>query len=278
MSNFASLLGLSPGAKTSKVQYVVGGMGLDSKQVEEVAQLLAEEAMLVRCGAQELIDIWRIRRDGGISATGAKQQAIKTYACIGFGPPEKPANSDHLQGLIAELFWNRIMRERTSLPDGRRLVHAHSVKPDPLEPGGDGLVIYDTDGSHVFRLWEIKKHETKKIGVAPTVGRAARQLSSRGAEYLAKLAGPETIHQDGQLGDFYASMLELWFDRSERCGIGISIGTSAHHAPKRATPFKSILGEFPQLANPGQTEAIVVALPDFPKFAERVREIVWSGL
>ncbi|MEU6720328.1 hypothetical protein ABZ897_53505 [Nonomuraea sp. NPDC046802] len=58
-------------------------------------------------------------------------------AGIGFGLPEDPALDDYLQGLVAELLWNRLLQERSVRRDGRRLVHAHSVKPDPLEPGGD---------------------------------------------------------------------------------------------------------------------------------------------
>ena len=158
-------------------------------------------------------------------------------------------------------------------------MHAHSVKPDPLEPGGDGLVVYEIDdGTLVFRLWEIKKHESQSKKVSATIRRASKQLASRGQEYLAKLAGPETVEQEGPLGDLYADIVELWLDGSDRAGAGVSVGTSAQHAPDRPQAFGSITTAFPHFTQAGQLESMVVAVPDFPEFAARVREIVWSGL
>jgi hypothetical protein len=139
-------------------------------------------------------------------------------------------------------------------------------------------VVYEIDdGTLVFRLWEIKKHEAQGH-VSATIRRASQQLASRGNEYLAKLAGPETLKEEGHLGEFYADIVELWLDGSERAGAGVSIGTSAGHAPKRPRSFASLATAFPHFQEPGQVESIVVAMPDFPEFATRVREIVWSGL
>ena len=56
------------------------------------------------------------------------------------------------------------------------------------------------------------------------------------------------------------------------------MGTSAEHAPARPEAFRSIATAFPHFTRAGQREGIIVAVPDFPEFAERVREIVWSGL
>jgi hypothetical protein len=141
------------------------------------------------------------------------------------------------------------------------------------------LVVYEIDGGIlVFRLWEIKKHESATKKVSATIRRASRQLSSRGHEYLAKLAGPETVEQAGPLGEFYADIVELWLDGSDRAGAGVSVGTSAQHAPDRQRAFGSIAAAFPRFTQAGQRESIIVAVPDFPGFARRVREIVWSGL
>jgi hypothetical protein len=203
---------------------------------------------------------------------------VRTFASIAFGLPESPATTDHLQGHVAELLWQRVIGERKICRNGRQLERAHSVKVDLLEPGGDGLVVYkDVNGTLVFRLWEIKKHDSSSP-VSSTINRASKQLSRRGHEYLAKLAAPETTTQTGALGDLYAEIVELWFDRSDRCGVGVSVGTSSHQAPKSALSFRSIRTAFPDLKDPSQTESIVVAVPDFPAFANRVREVVWSGL
>lgn len=240
--------------------------------------LLADDAMRVACGKATALDAWRARRDGGSPHTAIGRKVVETYVGIAFPLPGASVNDDHVQGHVAELLWNRLVQERSVCRDGRRLVRAHSVKADPLEPGGDGLVIYESGASVlVFRLWEIKKHDAKSY-VSSTINRASKQLNERGPEYLAKLAGPETLEQDGPIGDLYANMVELWFDRSERAGVGVSVGTSTGHEPKGPESFGSIRTAFPEFTQPGQTEGIVVALPDFPGFADRVKEIVWSGL
>jgi hypothetical protein len=280
LPSLTSLLAMTESRATSDVEYVVGGQQLADADREMAAQLLADDAMRIRCGKSPALDRWRARRDGGPPATGAAAMAIRAYAGIGFGQPEDEAdaNEDHLQGLVAELVWDRLIRERLVCRDKRRLVHAPPVKPDPLEPGGDGLVVYEVDGGTlVFRLWEIKKHESQNR-ISATIRRASMQLSSRGQEYLAKLAGPETVEQAGPLGALYAEIVELWLDKSDRAGAGVSVGTSAQHAPARPQVFRSIATAFPHFTRAGQRESIIVAVPDFPGFARRVREIVWSGL
>lgn len=274
------LLALIESDSSSSVEYVIGGKTLRDSARDAAAELLAEDAVEIACGDSPLLKSWRLRRAGGPAHTGSKLRALETYVGIAFGLPSKPANANHLQGHVAELIWNRVIQERAVCRDGRRLVHAHPVKADPLEPGGDGLVIYQScGGALVFRLWEIKKHETKKTNlVSATIGRASQQLSDRGHEYLAKLAGPETTTKSGPLGDLYADMVELWFDRSARAGVGISVGTSNHHAPDKPSAFGAIAAKFPEFSTAGQTESIVVAVPDFPGFAEQVRGVVWSGL
>lgn len=238
------LLALVDSPQTSPVEYVIGGGTLGGAAREAAAQLLADDAMKIACGNSPVLDHWRARRDGGPAETGARLAAVQTYVAIAFDLPGDLVNNDHVQGHVAELLWNRLMQERTVCRDGRQLVRAHPIKADPLEPGGDGLVVYqDGHGTLVFRLWEIKKHDAKQR-VSATINRASKQLSSRGHEYLAKLAGPETINEDGALGELYASMVELWFDRSERAGVGVSVGTSAHHAPTRPLAFRSIRTAF----------------------------------
>lgn len=272
-----SLLAPTPGPANSKVEYVIGGQTLAPPAREQAAQILADDAMALRCGKSPALDRWRAIRDGNAPSDTVSAATVATYAAIGFGLPGNPANDTHLQGLVAELLWNRLLKERKQSSGGRALVKAHSVKPDPLEPGGDGLVVYKVGATYVFRLWEIKKHHAN-APVSGTINRASKQLAGRGNEYLAKLAGPDTVEQRGPLGAFYAEVVELWLDGSDRAGVGVAVGTSDHHAPTRPSAFKSITTSFPQFAAPGQSEGVIVAVPDFPGFATRVREIVWSGL
>ena len=278
-TTLTSLLGFAASPAGSRIEYVIGGQSLTGPAREDAAQMLADDAMRIRCGQSPILQRWQAKRDGQQPGPVSSDAVVATYAGIGFGlPGSGPATPDHLQGLVAELIWNRVVSERQTCSAGRNLVKAHSVKPDPLEPGGDGLVIYVVGGDYVFRLWEIKKHDAASHPVSDTIRRASKQLASRGNEYLAKLAGPETIEQGGPLGDFYAVLVELWLDGSDRAGVGVSVGTSDVYAPGRPEAFGSIATAFPQFAGEGQAESVVVAVPEFPQFAERVREIVWSGL
>lgn len=277
-TSLTPLLALTDSPGASQVEYVVGGLNLAGTDREAAAQLLADTAMSIACGNSSALDRWRQRRDGGPAEVGNSLKTVETFVAIAFGHPNRPPDADHLQGHVAELIWNLLLAERFTARDGRRLVRAHSVKADPLEPGGDGLVVYqNADGVLVFRLWEIKKHAAQQ-GVSGTINRASRQLASRGHEYLAKLAGPETLVHTGEMGKFYGSMVDLWFDRSYRAGVGVAVGTSDSHAPRSVRSFRSINTSFPEFSSSSQTESIVIAVPDFPGFANRVKEIMWSGL
>lgn len=272
------LLDLSESPAGSRVSYFIGGANLAEPAREVAAQLIADDGMRVACGNAPVLGSWRARRDGGAPHPPVRRQAVETYASIAFGLPGAPPNTDHLQGHVAELIWNRVLGERETCVDGRRLVKAHSVKADPTEPGGDGLVIYrDSDGDLVFRLWEIKKHAAT-ARISATINRASSQLEGRGHEYLAKLAAPETLTAEGELLDLYGEMVELWFDRSVRAGVGVAVGTTKDNAPRDGRTFRSIRTRFPAFTSATQTEGLVVALPDFAGFADRVKEIVWSGL
>lgn len=272
------LLTLEESNAASKVEYVIGGEQLIDDARELAAALIADDAMVVACGKSPVLDRWRIRRDGGASSAGAQLEAVKAFVSIGFGVPGAAKPVDHVQGHVAELLWHRIVSERTSCRDGRTLVEAPPIKADALEPGGDGLVVYeDSGGALVFRLWEVKKHDAE-AGVSSTINRAAKQLRERGHLYLAKLAGPATLTTEGALGELYDGMVDLWFERSPRAGVGVSIGASLEHRPQSSNTFRSLGIQFPEFSTAGQTESIVIALPKFPEFAKRVKEIVWSGL
>lgn len=276
--SLTSLLAPQPGPPDSDVPYIVGGTTAGAAALEAAAQLLADDAMRIRCGRSPALASWRSRRDGGPQLAGTSAKAVATFAGMVFGLPGEPdKNEDHIQGHVAELLWNRLLAERVVCDDGRVLVRVADVKQDPLEPGGDGLVVYRRgDGTLVFRLWEIKKHDSTNQ-LSATIRTASLQLASRGDTYLSKIVGPASL-EDGELGGFFAEVIELWLDRSERAGVGVSVGTSSQHAPKHRSSYRSLATAFPEFTPLDQTEGLAVAVADFPAFAQRVKEIVWTGL
>ena len=261
---------------TGHCEYVIGG-SVAASDLTKAAHLLADYAMEIRCGAAPALQLWRQRVAGGPAHTGRDHERVAAFVRIGFGLPAEPGDDGHLQGHVSELLWGRVVNERLTCLDGRTLVHATDVKADVAEPGGDGVVVYEiAGGTLVFRAWEIKKHE-QSGALSGTIGRASEQLRTRGTTYLAKLTAPGTLHP-GPLGALFAEMVDLWLDESPRAGVGVSVATSARHAPTSSRPFKSLATKFPNFSAPGQREGIVIAVPNFTAFATEVREVVWKGL
>lgn len=134
--SLTSLLAPQPGPAGSDVPYLVGGTTAGAAALEAAAQLLADDAMRIRCGGSPALASWRSRRDGGPGLTGTRAKAVATFAGMVFGLPGEPdKNEDHIQGHVAELLWNRLLAERVICDDGRVLVRVADVKQDPLEPG-----------------------------------------------------------------------------------------------------------------------------------------------
>lgn len=280
--DLASLLGLTAWPPDAGCAYIICGPTASAADLEAAAQLIADDAMRIRCGGSSVLDKWRARRDGEHDYSEVDKQAVAVFVAPVFGLPtdDTKAREDrlhHLQGFVAELLWNRLIQDRTVTDDARTLVHTEEVKADPTGTGADGLVVYEVaDGTLVFQLWEIKKHAAA-TPISATIKRAADQLADNGPRYLATLTAPGTKHP-GPLGQLFADLVPLWLEHSPRAGIGISIATSTTHAPKKHPAFTNIAPVFPHLDGAGQREALMVAITDFPKFAQRVKEIVWTGL
>ncbi|MFC0550507.1 hypothetical protein ACFFHJ_06385 [Planotetraspora thailandica] len=277
------LLAVAQWPESAGCSYLLGGLEAGPDDLEKAAQMIADEAMRIRCGSSPVLARWRERRDGegGSADTGdLDRQAIAVFVAPTFGLPDDDgdkAKADHIQGFVAELLWNRLIQDRTSCHDGRTLVHTEEIKGDPTGTGGDGLVVYEiADGTLVFRLWEIKKHVSASP-ISATIKRATDQLAAHGARYLAMLTGPGT-KQAGSLGQLYGDLVNLWLAGSSRAGIGVSVATSAEYAPNDHPFFANVAPVFPQFPAEGQREALMVAVSDFAAFAERVRKIVWTGL
>ena len=272
-----SLLGLrvGPGSSPSSCSWSLGVLEVTATQdLEAAAWLLADAAMVLRCGKSPALELWRARARGGPPLTDRQRRSVDVFLTSAFRLPGQPEVPDHLQGYVAELLWYVLAGELAAA--GRQLVHVEAPSFHVTEPGGDGLVVWElTDGMLVFRLWEIKKHQGASQ-LSRTVRRACQQLSDRGAEYLAKYTAVGSHAHDGALGELYAALPDLWMDADPRAGAGVSLATSADRAPKRRC-FGTLPTSFPTMANGGRLEGLVLAIGDFPAFATRVQECVWSG-
>jgi hypothetical protein len=60
--SLTSPLAMADSPDTSDVEYVIGGQQLIGADREIAAQLLADDAMRIRCGKSPVLDRWRARR------------------------------------------------------------------------------------------------------------------------------------------------------------------------------------------------------------------------
>ena len=234
---------------------------------------MANAAVNWQCrGAVQHYDAWRhaVAQDSQLRAD-EKRKLIPFIRPI-FGLPADPRPADHLQGHVAECVWYILARE--NVPAGLRLRTIEGPSFVVTTPGGDGLVVYQRDDDVlVFRLWEIKKHDSTG-GVSRTVSRALRQLDEKAEEYLAQLTTVAGSYEP-DVALLYAALSDLWLDRDERAGAGVAVSTSDRSLPR--TCFGRMHTRFPELSI-DQMAGLVVALGDFPAFAASVRDRVWSAL
>ena len=78
--SLTSLLAMTENPDGSGVEYVIGGQQLARAERGMAAQLLADDAMRIRCGRSPVLARWRARRDGGPPETGAPAAAVEVYA------------------------------------------------------------------------------------------------------------------------------------------------------------------------------------------------------
>lgn len=274
----SSLLGLRPGPGSNASSGCIWSLGvLDPTAIDDVhaaAWLVADTAMSYRCGRSPALALWRARAQGGPALNARERLSVDAFLVDAFGLPDKPIPAVHLQGCVAELLWFCLTLKWPSAD--RRLVHVEGPSYSVTEPGGDGLAVWEvTDGTLVFRLWEIKQHDAA-AGLSRTVGRACDQLTTSAVRYLAKYTSIGSTLYDGPLGELYAALPDLWADADPRAGAGVAVATSASRAPRRRC-FGTMPAKLPALATGARLEGLVVAVGQFPAFADLVQRCVWSG-
>lgn len=250
----------------------------ESEDLLVAARILARRHMEARCGKSPAFELWLARAiSGEHHPSAADRQRIEPFIRDSFGLPNDRLPTSQVQGYVAQLAWHEIMTELGSSLNGEYpLTHIEKLGFSVLEPGGDGLVVYQQQDSQLaFRLWEIKKH----VGARPAstaIAAACDQIAGRGLSYLAKLVGIG-LGYTGELGLLYAQLVDLWVESSPRAGLGIAVSTSEAQRPKRSA-FGGVPRRFPQFPSIGQREGLFIAIGDFEVFSDMVQKVLWSGL
>jgi hypothetical protein len=236
-------------------------------------RIVADVAMRWQCrGAIPRYQDWRAAIDAGAKLGAAERARVEPFIRPAFGLPGRPIPPDHLQGHVAEYVWYILAKE--NVPADLALQNLEGPSFSVTTPGGDGLAVYRRgDDVLIFRLWEIKKHDSK-LHVSRTVSRAYKQLDAKAHEYLAELTTLASVYPD-PVNHLYAAMSDLWVDRSDRAGVGVAVATSDQHLPARC--FGTMHESFPDLTI-DQLDGMVVALGEFPSFAAAVRDRIWNAL
>ena len=245
------------------------------QDVEAAAWVVAEELMRTRFArATHHYTLWRRAATSDRRLSDTSKKKIEPFVHTAFGLPSEPVSEDHAQGLVAEYVWYLLAKD---LPGtGRSIRHLEQPSFHVTSPGGDGLVTYEvSDGTLIFRLWEIKKHTSSK-GISGTVTRACKQLSTKGAAYLAQYVALAPV-SDRPVAELYSRLVDLWIDAEPQAGVGVAVGTSRSQVPQHGC-FSNMQSHFPTLSRGDQLEGLVAGIADFPEFARLVRKFVWNAL
>lgn len=247
---------------------------LSADEREAVAWIVANEIIKVRCGANASFDLWRAASLAGDKLSPDDAKRVRPFIRPVFGLPSAPKNLGHIAGHVAEWLWYLHARE---LVDPTRLtLHLEPPKGHVTAPGHDGFVVYKlaADQQTIFRLWEVKKHDSGASATSVVTG-AVSQLNNFGDEYLGQLVGVLSERQDA-VGDLARHLVDFWVDGDPRAGAGISIASSA--TPPPTACFDGVGTAMAQFPLAGQLEGLLMTVTDLEDLAIDVRSFMWTAL
>ena len=248
--------------------------------VDALAKALAERIMEHLCrGCPQHYRAWRQCADDGTPPSSTSRAALNALIKSIFGLPENPeaVPLDHLEGTVSELLWYFLCLEAPT----EEIVRVEPPGFKSTDPGGDALVIHRMpQGYLMFRLWEMKKlvkrRDTSSATVSSTVNTAYNQLNAKATEYLARYTTIGQELPDAELAEFYSKLIEFWVEARPEAAAGVSVTTSVEHIPQRC--FTTFSQQFPRFVDPVRLRGMLTAVGDFPAFALKVRESIWTGL
>ncbi|MFE4634977.1 hypothetical protein ACFRJ1_16605 [Streptomyces sp. NPDC056773] len=223
-------------------------------------------------------NLWRAATLAEQKLDGGDRLLVLAYA----GPVFEAAGRGNLAyqghyGYIGEWLWYLLALEEPH-QDGRSIEIIPSPGHTSTDSGGDGIVIHRVSGTtttFVFRLWEMKKFTGADNKVTPTISKAFKQLSNKGAEYLGAMAWADK-HLAPETRVFVSTLVSQWLKAEPTSHAGVSVAINAAATPARA--FNTAHNHLPTHRHPGALQGRIVAIDDFESFANDVREYVWTAL
>ena len=246
---------------------------LPAENRTRAALLVATHIARHRCGgAPQYFDAWLAHHGGRPPhPPDLLDCLVAMVASESIGKPPKGGRDDHLEGFVAEHIWHLLTMENALTFDTP--VRVDGPDWSVTDSGGDGLAIYRSNGSLVFRLWESKAH-TADGTVREVVNGACRQVDSNALRYLARFSKVGQGLGDPELQQFYGSLLELWRAAAREAGGGISVATASD-------AIGDCFGNYPSywtFGHDDQRQGLVVTIEDYAAFAKQVRQELWNGL
>ena len=238
-----------------------------------LAQLIATGLARALCAPDdEAFIAWQERAAGGPAHTNTMKKVLRAYLMQDF---KTAADKTRVQGAVVEQLWAvlaPVIEGGWGCP-----AYVEAGHSSVIDHGGDGLSLYafDSNPDLRFRVWESKRHAGKTT-ITSTITRAAKQLQSRGDEYVARLSKPLQNHEDGRVRALAAAMTKLWVARDGRAAVGVSVGKASGEAiPKR--PFQGLKKEF-NFNEMERREGVVIEIDDLDGFATSVRTRLLRGI
>lgn len=249
----------------TRARWTQAAAGAASADVSALAEALARHIVHHRLRGTPQFQVAWERVVGG----GAPYNATELAAMTAFFKvirPEIPI--DHAEAFIGEYLWHMAITVDEAEPE---LIQVLGPKFHVTAPGGDGLVI--RRGAQLrFTVWEIKKRRSSDLSSA--VREAYDQLTRQATEYLAEYSATEQVIADAATARFFGRLVEAWVNGEPDARAGVAVTSS--HAPARC--FSTMGNYFTQLVVDDSRHGMTLVVPDYPAFAQRVRELLWTGL
>jgi hypothetical protein len=200
---------------------------------------------------------------------GNAYSATEREALIAFLSVVRPeVSTEHVEAFVAEYLWHYLVTKDTA---ESALVRVVGPKFHITAPGGDGLVVRRGESLR-YTLWEIKKHRGADLTGA--IREAYAQLTGSATQYLAEYSAVEQLDDDPELVRLLARLVEAWVDGEPAARAGVAVAGST--APRKC--FTTMGNYFAQLISDDSRHGVTAAVSAFPTFAQRVRELLWTGL